>query len=317
VYNKGGVTIYLLIYIDDIIVASSSTTATEALLKDLQAEFALKDLGELHYFLGIEVKKARNGILLTQQKYTSDLLQRVGMSTDKLSLHDGDPLGPKDKTGYMSIVGALQYLTLTRPYMSFAVNKLCQFLHKPTIVHWSAVKRILRYVQHTIDMGLRIHRSPSTLVSAFFDADWTGCLDDRRSTGGFAVFLGSNLISWSSRKQATVSRSSTEAEYKSLANATTEVMWVQTLLKELGVKGPKFARLWCDSLGATYLSANPIFHAGTKHIEVDFHFVRERERELYKVFCKSDLYLQRIKLQTVLQNPYQFGNLKNLDTIST
>jgi histone deacetylase 1/2 len=125
-------------------------------------------------------------------------------------------------------------------------------------------------------VGLRIHKSPSTLVSAFSDADWAGCSDDRRSTGGFAIFLGSNLISWSARKQATVSRSSTEAEYKSLANATAEVMWVQTLLKELGVRGPKFARLWCDNLGATYLSANPVFHARTKHIEVDFHFVRER-----------------------------------------
>jgi hypothetical protein len=112
------------------------------------------------------------------------------------------------------------------------------------MVHWSAVKCILRYLQYIIGMVLRIHRSPSTLVSAFSNADWAGCSDDRRSTGGFAVFLGSNLISRNARKQATVSRSSTEAEYKSLANATTEVMWVQTLLKELGVKGPKFARLW-------------------------------------------------------------------------
>jgi histone deacetylase 1/2 len=109
VYNKGGVVIYLLIYVDDIIVARSSVASTEALLKDFQADFALKDLGELHYFLGIEVKKVCSGILLTQQKYTSDLLHRVGMtcckpmntpmsSTDKLTVHDGDPLGPKDST---------------------------------------------------------------------------------------------------------------------------------------------------------------------------------------------------------------------------
>jgi histone deacetylase 1/2 len=286
IFNKGGVTIYLLVYVDDIIVASSSIAATEALLKDLKKDFALKDLGDLHYFLGIEVKKVCDGILLTQQKYTSDLLTQVGMinckpmntpmSSDKLSINDGDPLGPKDSTEYRSIVGALQYVTLTRPDISFAVNKVCQFLHRPTTVHWSAVKRILRYLRHTLGMGLRIRKSPSTLVSAFSDADWAGCSDDRRSTGGFAVFLGSNLISWNARKQATVSRSSTEAEYKSLANATAEVMWVQTVLKELGVRGPKFARLWCDNLGATYLSANPVFHARTKHIEVDFHFVRER-----------------------------------------
>ena len=117
------------------------------------------------------------------------------------------------------------------------------------------------------------------LVSAFSDADWAGCVDDRKSTGGFVVFLGSNLVSWSARKQATVSRSSTEPKYKALANATAEVMWIQTLLKELNIPSPRAAKLWCDNIGAKYLSANPIFHARTKHIEVDYHFVRERVLE--------------------------------------
>jgi histone deacetylase 1/2 len=114
------------------------------------------------------------------------------------------------------------------------------------------------------------------MVSAFSDADWAGCVDDRRSIGGFAIFLGNYLVSWCAHKQATVSRTSTEAEYKALANATTELMWVQKLLTELQVSHPPAARLWCDNLGAKYLSANPIFHARTKHIEVDFHFVREQ-----------------------------------------
>jgi hypothetical protein len=113
-------------------------------------------------------------------------------------------------------------------------------------------------------------------VSAFSDADWTGNVDDRRLTGGFAVFLGSKLISWNARKQNTMSRSSTEAEYKAIADETAEVMWVQTLIKELNIASPKAARLWCDNIGAKYLSSNPVFHVRSKHIEVDYYFVRER-----------------------------------------
>ena len=118
-------------------------------------------------------------------------------TTEKLSVYDGTPLGPEDATRYRSVVGALQYLTLTRPDISFAVNKVCQYLHAPTSAHWTAVKRIFRYLKPTISIGLRIIKSPSTLVSGFSYADWAGCVDDRRSTGGFAIFFGCNLVSWS------------------------------------------------------------------------------------------------------------------------
>lgn len=286
-YSRGEYTIYILVYVDDIIVASSSPKATAALLKDLQKDFVLKDLGDLHYFLGIEVRRSNDGLVLSQGRYATDVLSRTGMDkaksvdtplavSEKLRLTDGSALGPEDATRYRSVVGALQYLTLTRPNISFSVNKVCQYLHAPTTTHWSAVKRILRYVSGTKNYGLKIRRSQSMMISAFSDADWAGCLDDRRSTGGFAVFLGGNLVSWTTRKQATVSRSSTEAEYKALANATAEMMWVQKLLTELKVTHPRAARLWCDNMGAKYLSANPVFHARTKHIEIDFHFVRER-----------------------------------------
>jgi histone deacetylase 1/2 len=197
-------------------------------------------------------------------------------STEQLSLYDGTPLGSEDSTQYRSIVGALQYLTLTRPNLCFSVNKVCQFLHAPTTEHWTTVKRILRYVQGTLKIGITFTRSSSMLLNAFSDADWAGSLDDRRSTGGFAIFIGPNLVSWNAKKQASVSRSSTEAEYKALANATIELIWVEALLQELGVKLQQKPYLLCDNLGATYLSVNPVFHARTRHIEIDFHFVRER-----------------------------------------
>jgi histone deacetylase 1/2 len=286
-YSKGTYAMFVLVYVDDIIVASSSSEATRALLKDLEKEFALKDLGDLHYFLGIEVKRNADGLILSQEKYARDIIKRTSMSnckpvntplpsTEKISIEDGDSLGSEDSTNYRSVVGALQYLTLTRPDISFAVNRVCQFLHSPTTTHWTAVKRILRYVQGTHKLGLAIKKSKSMLVSAFSDADWAGDVDGRRSTGGFGVFLGCNLISWSARKQATISRSSIEAEYKALVDATAEMMWVQKLLTELRVQHPPAARLWCDNIGATYMTANPVFHARTKHIEIDFHFVRER-----------------------------------------
>jgi hypothetical protein len=149
--------------------------------------------------------------------------------SEKFSIHGGDKLDRK-KQRYRSIVGALQYLTLTRPDISFSVNKVCKFLHSPTNVHLAMVKRILRYVKGTLDLPLLIRKLDSMLVSAFADADWADCPDDHRSTGGFAVFVGSNLVSWCARKQPIISGSCTEAEFKALANATAEIMWVQKML---------------------------------------------------------------------------------------
>lgn len=142
---------------------------------------------------------------------------------DKLAADQGTPLTGDAVFDYRSIVGGLQYLTLTRLDISFAVNKVCHYLAKPTTMHWEAVKRILCYIKGTTDTGLRIRKSPSMLLSVFTDADWASSADDRRSTGGFVVFFGPTLISWRARKQPTVSRSSTEVEYKALANGTAHV----------------------------------------------------------------------------------------------
>jgi histone deacetylase 1/2 len=207
----------------------------------------------------------------------------------KLFPADSLPLSDDDATNYRSIVGGLQYLTHTRPDLSFAINRVCQFLHAPTEGHWSAVKRILRFIRGTLDHGLILRPSKSSSISVFSDADWAGDVGDRRSTGGHALFHGGNLIAWSARKQATVSRSSTESEYKAVANATAELIWVEALLNELGVRQDSPPVLWCDNIGATYLSSNPVFHARTKHIEVDFHFVRERvaQKRLHVRFVSS------------------------------
>jgi histone deacetylase 1/2 len=181
-FHKGQHNIFVLVYVDDIIVASSSQEAVNALLKDLEQDFALKDLGDLHYFLGIKVKRSREDLTLSQGRYATDVVRRAGMekckavttplaSSEKLSITDGMKLSYDDATRYRSVVGALQYLNLMRPDISFSVNKVCQFLHAPTTTHWSVVKRILRYVQGSLNLGLKFRPSHSMIVSAFSDAD--------------------------------------------------------------------------------------------------------------------------------------------------
>ncbi|KAL5727461.1 hypothetical protein ACHQM5_000656 [Ranunculus cassubicifolius] len=277
-------TMYVLIYVDDIIVTGSNSQHITHLIHQLSSVFAIKDLGALHYFLGVEVIPHKHGLFLSQQKYIRDILGRTqleGVKPVNTPLAANTQLSqvgsPKlsDPTHYRSVVGALQYLTFTRPDISVAVNKVCQYMQTPTEDHWAAVKRILRYLKHTITYGLMLRRPQNIHLHAFSYADWAGCPDNRRSTSGYCIFFGGNLISWSARKQKTVSRSSTEAEYRSLATATTELIWIQSLIIELGLSLPT-PTLWCDNLGATYLTANPIFHARTKHIEIDYHFVRER-----------------------------------------
>jgi hypothetical protein len=201
----------------------------------------MKDLGPLRYFLGIQVTKYSGRLHLRQSKYVLDLLNRTHMAESKpyrapciagskMPKYDGEP--PSDPAAYRHIVGALQYVTLTRPDIAYSVNQLCQHMHAPTSTHLTAAKRVLRYLKGTLNSGLYLCKVPITLT-AFCDVDWAGNPDDQCSTTGYGVFLGPNLISWSAKKQHIVSRSSTEAEYRSLSLTTAELFWLCMLLKEL------------------------------------------------------------------------------------
>lgn len=179
-------------------------------------------------------------------------------------------------TEFRTIVGSLQYLALTRPDIAFTVNKLSQFMHRPTTVHWQALKRLLRYLNGTLDVGLNIYRDSPLRLHAFSDADWAGDRDDFVSTGAYIVDLGRNPISWSSKKQSSVARSSTEAEYRSVAQTASSLSWLGNVLHELGIIITTTPVIYCDNIGATKLSANPVFQSRMKHLAVDYHFIREK-----------------------------------------
>jgi hypothetical protein len=281
---SGSIQIFMLIYVDDIIITGTHPDMIHNLIQLMKKEFPIKDLGSLSFFLGIQVTRDSAGLHLCQSKYITDILSRTQMSGakpakspcpsgSKLSRLDGEAL--LDPYEYRSVVGALQYCTLTRPDIAFSVNQLCQHMHNPTAVHWSAVKRVLRFLKNTVDHGL-FYSKTTLQLNAFCDSDWAGCPDDRRSTSGFAVFLGDCLVSWSAKKQPVVSRSSTEAEYRSLAIATTELYWLRMLFQEIQIPLPISPIIWCDNVSALSLATNPVYHARTKHIEVDYHFIREK-----------------------------------------
>ncbi|XP_022040172.1 uncharacterized mitochondrial protein AtMg00810-like [Helianthus annuus] len=254
-------------------------------MANLASEFAMKDLGPLSFFLGISVSRLRDTMFLSQHAYALDIIKRAHMTqcnsvatpvdtNAKLSASSGDDFS--DPTLYRSLAGALQYLTFTRPDISYAVQQVCMHMHAPKTGHWLALKRIIRYIKGTASFGLRIGPTTSNSLVAYTDADWAGCPDTRRSTSGYCVYYGDNLISWSSKRQPTISRSSTEAEYRAVANVVSEICWLRNLLLELR-RPPFLATLvYCDSISAIYLSGNPVQHQRTKHIELDIHFVREQ-----------------------------------------
>ncbi|KAJ9560396.1 hypothetical protein OSB04_005556 [Centaurea solstitialis] len=284
IYHHGHDVAYLIIYVDDIILTTSSDQLRQQLMTILAGEFAMKDLGPLSYFLGISVTRTGDTLFLSQHAYAKDIIHRAGMDSCKPAATPVDTQSKlasepdslfDDPTTYRSLAGALQYLTFTRPDIAYAVQQICMHMHSPCMAHWNALKRIIRYLQGTTDYGLHLRYSSALSIRAYTDADWAGCPDTRRSTSGYCVYLGDNLISWSSKRQSTISHSSAEAEYRGVANVVAEICWLRNLLLELHRPLTKASLVYCDNVSAIYLSGTPVQHQRTKHIELDIHFVRE------------------------------------------
>ncbi|GJX63007.1 ribonuclease H-like domain-containing protein [Tanacetum coccineum] len=253
------------------------------IIRSLHQEFAMTDLGSLNYFLGISVTRESSRLFLSQKKYDVEILERANMAncnpsrtpidTESKLGSDGDPVF--DPTLYRSLAGSLQYLTFTRPDISYAVQHVCLYMHDPREPYFSALKRFLRYVHGTLNYGFQLFSSSTMDLVAYSDADWAGCPTTRHSTSGYWVYLGNNLLYWSSNRQPTLSCSSTEAEYRGVANDVAETCWLCNLLCELHTPLSSATLVYCDNVSAVYLSCNPVQHQRTKHIEIDINFVRD------------------------------------------
>ncbi|KAG8488538.1 hypothetical protein CXB51_016289 [Gossypium anomalum] len=252
--------LYVLVYVDNIIITGSDSAVIASFVDQLNVEFALKDMGDLHYFLGIEKKYVRD--LLARSSFSNAKPVHTPMiSLPRLSKSDGDLLS--DPTEYQSLTGALQYVVLTRPNIAYAVNRICQFMHSPTTVHMVALKRILRYLCGTLDYGVVFRPSTRLSLVGYADANWGLDFDDRRSTSGYYVYL-------------VIHQSRAEVEYRSIAAATSDVTWLLSLLQELQVLSIDTLTIWSDSSSAVAVAANLVLHSKFKHVELDLFFVHEK-----------------------------------------
>ncbi|KAJ0480794.1 putative RNA-directed DNA polymerase [Helianthus annuus] len=332
VKNKDKVFIVLLVYVDDIVVTGNSLSEIEKVKQRLKSQFLIKDLGLLQYFLGIEVLTCDKGLCLSQRKYCTDLLAEYGMLGCKpvsipidqshvvntLLENNSGPL--QNITGYQQLVGKLIYLSHTRPDISYAVHVLSQFMHSPTEGHLKLAFHLLRYLKSAPGKGLLFSKSQSFNLTVFADSDWAKCLVTRKSVTGFCVFLGNSLVSWKSKKQSTVSRSSAEAEYRSMCAAACEAVWLKNLLSELEVNVEVPIKLFCDNNAAISIAANPVFHDRTKHFELDLFFLRDliSKGTVRCVGIKSEMQVADVFTKGVLVKDHQYlcGKLQLFDMFS-
>ena len=273
----------LVLYVDDLFITGESRLI-EGCKRDLATEFEMKDIGLMHYFLGLEVWQEDGHIFLGQGRYAVDILSRFHMAdcrpmstpmiTNWKKLHASDS-SLVDPTLYRQLIGSLMYLVNTRPDICFAVNTLSQYMVEPRRVHWSAAKHVLRYLQGTVEYGLDYRQGSGVRLVRYTDSDWAGCAVDWKSTSGCCFGLGSAVVSWLSRKQKSVALSSTEAEYIAASQASCEAIWLRKMLVGLFDLELRPTVIHCDNQNCIKLTENPVFHDRSKHIEIRYHFIRD------------------------------------------
>ena len=280
-HSSTGQCIYLIVYVDGIVITGNDQDGIQKLKQHL---FSQKTWGNSKYFLGIEVAQSNSGVVISQRKYTLDILADTRMLDCKPIDTPMDPNvklvpGPgellRDPRRYQQLVGKLNYLTITWSDISFPVSVVSQFLQSPCDSHWDVVVRILHYVKGTSGQGVLYENRGHTQIVGYSDANWAGSPTYRRSTSRYYVFIGGNLIFWKSKKQDVVAKSRAEAEYQAMALTTCELIWLKHLLQDLRFGNDEQMKLIHDNQAALHISSNLVFHEKTKHIEVDSHFIRE------------------------------------------
>eukprot|EP00253_Pinus_taeda_P014462 PITA_14462 len=273
----------LVLYVDDLVITSAERLI-EHCKRDLATEFEMKDIGLMHYFLGLEVWQEEGHIFLGHGKYIVDILGRFHMEDCKpmstlmitywKKLHASESK-LVDPTLYRQLIGSLMYFVNTRPDICFVVNTMSQFMCEPRKVHWVAAKHILRYLQGTVDYGLDYTQGDGVRLAGYTDSDWAGCAFDRKSTLGCCFGLGSAVVSWFSRKQQSVALSSAEVEYMATSLANCEAIWLRKMLFGLFGQLLRPSVIYCDNQSCIKLTENPVFHDMSKHIRIKYHFIRD------------------------------------------
>jgi len=271
------------IYVDDIIFGATNESLCKDFSNIMQSEFEMSMMGELRYFLGLQIHQTKNGIFINQSKYCKELLKKFGMQNAKeistpmsTSCYlDKDEDGKSvEESKYRGMVGSLLYLTASRPDIMFSVCMCARFQANPKESHLSAVKRIMRYLIGTQNMGLWYPKGTDCTLVGYSDSDFAGCKMDRKSTSGTCHLLGNALVSWHSKKQASVALSTTEAEYVAAGSCCAQIIWMKQQLSDFGIN-LKTVPIKCDNTSAINLTKNPVYHSRTKHIEIRHHFIRD------------------------------------------